>query len=80
MKHVITPRFTVNKDDIEENQNELTQMFFEDFAHERLDGGGRIGETERHNQKFKMPMMCSKGRLLYIILIHSYLMISKLET
>ena len=68
-------RRVVNKDIVEENQHKLMNIIPENIIHKALEGGGSIGETKGHYQKFIVVVMNSKGGFLYVFFTHSYLMI-----
>ena len=72
-------RMAINKDIVEENQHKLMKIIQENIIQKALEGGGSIGETKAHYQKFVVAVVCSKGDFRYFLFAHSYLMIPGLK-
>ena len=73
------PKRVVNKNVIEKNENKFGRNMTKNDIHHSLEGGQRIGQSERHYEEFIMPFMCSKCRLLHISRFDMQLMISRAQ-
>lgn len=69
------PIWTVNKDVIEENENELPQVSLENGIHETLKRCRSICEAEWHNDELIESFMSAKSRLVSIRWVHADLVV-----
>ena len=67
----------IDENIIYENNYKLIQIRSKDSVHIIHKNSRGISQSKRHHGKLIMPIPCSKSRFGYILLLHSYLMISR---
>jgi len=76
MLNMLLLALTVNQNIIKEYQYKSPQKRLNDGVHESLEGSWSICQAKEHYNILKVPLMCSKGSLVYVNFIHSNLMIT----
>ena len=60
---------------IKENKYAPPEEWLQHRVHQRLEGGRRIGEAERHHEELEVPVMRPERRLGDVVGVHADLMI-----
>ena len=68
-------RGAIDQNILEEDDNELSEIWSEKRVHGDLEQRGRIAQSKQHYFKLVMAVMCPECGLIYVILLHSYLMV-----
>jgi hypothetical protein len=61
---------------IKEDQGELTEEIVQDVVHQSLECHRGVGQTERHDKKFELPMVHAEGCLGDVGVVHLDMMIA----
>ena len=70
------PGATIDENVIEEDQDKLSEIWFEDVIHKTLESRRGIAETKWHDQELIMAFMSSESRLGNVDLLHANLVIA----
>ena len=62
-----TAKHAEDQDIIEEDQHETAQEEPQDLIHQRLECGGGVRQSERHDQEFVETVVCTERRLVYVV-------------
>jgi hypothetical protein len=73
---MLGPSGVVDQSVIKENEHEPPEVCVE---HVVLEGGGHIGEAERHDQKIEVAMVRSECRLGDVVWVHQHLVVAAAE-
>lgn len=76
---VFRPRTVVDEDVVEEDQDSTPKERLEHQIHQGLERSGRVGESERHYQEFKVSMMSTERRFEDIVRVYANLVVLGLE-
>ena len=79
MLEMLNPCFTIDKDIIKEDQNEVSQVGTKYFIHQCLECGRRISEAKGNDKKIIVSITCAKICFRDIILINPNLVIPRKE-
>jgi hypothetical protein len=67
---------TIDEYVIKEDKDKESEIRFQDFVHEALEGGWCITKAKRHHQKLIVALMGAKSCLRDVFLFHLNLMVS----
>jgi len=73
---VLRPRCVVYEDVIKELQDAFMEEGTKQLFHQALECGQSIGETERHHNELKVPVMRLEHCLLYIVRVDTHLVVA----
>ena len=71
---VLLHSLTIDEDVVEEDKNELAQVWLEKIIHGSLKSGRCIGKAKRHDDELVIPSVYAKSCFGYIIRIDPNLM------
>ena len=69
----------VQRDVVEEHDDEVVQLRAERLMHQVHERGGRVGETEGKHEELEVTVACTKRRLRYVLLNDADLMITRTQ-
>lgn len=73
MLQVLGPRRAINQNIIEECKHEPAKEGLQHIIHEHLERSYHIRETERHDKKFEVVVVCTESRLLNVVQVHAHM-------
>lgn len=75
MTQVVADGDDVDENIIEEDDDKASKVWPEEIVHCCLERGRRVTQAERHDFKFKVPVVSPEGCFGNAIRLHAYLMI-----